>query len=138
MKLDVGTLSEKHEKEDFMIFHMTKKWIGVLIFFFLVGFLCAGNGNAHPPKNMIIQYDPDVQMLSVTINHPVQNSSKHYMEEVSIKKNGQIIGTYPYTSQPVKSPFIYTYKVSAKSGDVLKVRAKCSILGSKTGTLRIF
>jgi hypothetical protein len=109
----------------------------MLLSLFVV-FICASNGNAHPPKNMTVQYDADVQMLNITIDHPVKDPSKHYIKEVKIEKNGKPVDSYPYTTQPGKSPFTYTYKVPAQSGDTIKVRVKCSILGSKTGTLRIF
>jgi len=92
---------------------------------------------AHGPGDVILNYDSDSQILSVTISHSVSNPQKHYIKKITITKNGKPLETYEYKSQPDPSSFTYTYNVKAKEGDTLKVKAKCNYFGSKTRELTI-
>ncbi len=91
--------------------------------------------SATSPSSVTLSYDVAAQSLKVTIVHSTSSPDSHYIKTVEIKKNDDIVETAKYESQPGPTEFSYTYKVSAKTGDTLKVKAKCSYFGSKTETL---
>ena len=114
-----------------------KAYIFCMLLCFLAIFFCPAATQAHGPGDVILNYDSDSQILSVTISHSVSNPQKHYIKKITITKNGKPLETYEYKSQPDPSSFTYTYNVKAKEGDTLKVKAKCNYFGSKTRELTI-
>lgn len=95
------------------------------------------SAQAHPPGTVTLQYDRDAKVLTVTITHSVSDETTHYIESVTIARNGAPIKTFEYKSQPDKKTFTYEYLIEAQKGDELKVRAGCSYFGSKTNTLMV-
>ena len=110
-------------------------WIAVIVGLFSITNIQVAN--AHPPKDVSISYDLVQQTLSVTISHKTTFTSKHYIESVTIIKNGTVLSTKEYTNQPKEKPFIYTYPVSAAAGDVLEVKATCRIFGSQEAKITV-
>jgi len=94
--------------------------------------VCSTTANAHRPGSVILDYNIDTKVLSVTITHSVSNPAKHYVDKIKIALNGELIKTFEYTSQPDNSTFTYQYSIEAKDGDELKVKADCSYFGSRT------
>ena len=92
---------------------------------------------AHPPKEVSLAYDAQKQVLSVTITHSSFFPSKHYIKSVDISRNGTVVTSVPYTSQPAGDTFTYTYPVPASPGDELSVNASCSIFGSRGAKLAV-
>jgi hypothetical protein len=90
---------------------------------------------AHSPGSVTLSYNLTTQILTVTVVHKTNSPSSHYINKVEIKKNGKSIESQNYTNQPDPSEFSYTYKISAKMGDILEVTASCSVYGSKTDKL---
>lgn len=90
---------------------------------------------ANPPQDVKLGYASNSQTLTVTIIHESSFTGFHYIKSVEIKKNGIVVSTNTYDSQPDPATFTYTYKVSAAKGDTLEVTATCSLFGSKTATL---
>jgi hypothetical protein len=86
---------------------------------------------AHTPTAMTIKFDPNTAKLYVTITHPVDDPTTHYLSKVQVKLNGQVISDPPYKSQPSKDMFTLTYDVNANPGDAVWVVATCV----KGGTL---
>jgi hypothetical protein len=110
------------------------------VFFHFLGFLLllalCGIVAANPPASVQLSYNLSDDTMQVTILHLVQDPSTHYVRTVEIRKNGQLILTKNYSSQPsASSPFTYTYPVSASPGDTLEATAVCNIQGSTTGSL---
>jgi hypothetical protein len=87
---------------------------------------------ANAPSSMTIAYNLETQDLRVTITHPVNDQTTHYIYEVKIEKNGVLYNTSFYDSQPDQNSFTYTYKVNATTGDIIDVTASCIQGGSKT------
>jgi hypothetical protein len=87
------------------------------------------------PQDVKIEYDSSAQTLTVTIAHKSSFTGIHHIKTVEIRKNGTIINTTNYDTQPGKSPFSLTYKVAAAEGDKLEVTATCNLSGSKTETI---
>ena len=80
---------------------------------------------AHAPTNITIAYNPDMHKLSVTVTHPVDDPTTHYIRGVHVKLNGDVISDPTYKSQPYKNTFTYTYDVAAHPGDTIWVIATC-------------
>ncbi|MFW6121566.1 MAG: hypothetical protein ACOC80_11805 [Petrotogales bacterium] len=88
---------------------------GIITFFLASVTYCVG---AHSPSSMFLTYNPDVGTLTVDISHQVDDPDSHYVENIEIRKNGELIGTYDYTSQS-GSNFDYIYDIDASDGDTL-------------------
>jgi len=95
--------------------------------------LVALPASANPPKSVEISYDQLTSDLSVTIDHPAGGISGHYIKEVSLTVNGNMVSDSFYTSQPA-DVFTYTYPLSLKPGDVVVATATCSITGTGSRT----
>jgi hypothetical protein len=93
--------------------------------------------SAHPPSNMVLEYDFESQQLDVTITHNTPAPNQHYVEKVEIWVNDDLKLTRDYTSQPTANTFTYTYDVSAKDSDIIKVKATCSISGDITEEITV-
>lgn len=90
---------------------------------------------SHGPSSVTLKYDLQKQTLTVSVTHS-PFSGDHYVKEIEIGKNGQVVGKYPYSAQAGES-FTYTYQIPAKAGDTLEVKASCSKYGSKTGKILV-
>ena len=86
---------------------------------------------AHPPQNVEVGYDQKAQTLTVKITHNSNNPDRHYVKEVEVKKNGQVVQRGVYTKQ-AGDVFVYTFAMAATGADTIDVTAFCSIHGSKT------
>ncbi len=113
-----------------------KKTMGMLAFIF-GAVLFSSMAYADPPQDVKIGYDLKSQILTVTITHKSSYPGFHYIKLVEIKKNGVVVGTNNYDTQPDVATFTYTYKVPVGKGDALEVNAVCSLSGSKTATLDV-
>ena len=110
------------------------RWVSIVL---AVGLLTVASVSAHAPSEIHLAYDSPTQTLQVTIVHSVSDPATHYIEFVSIKKNGTFFSAQEYTSQPTSSQFTYTFKVPAAPGDVLEVTAECNLGGVLTGRLEV-
>jgi hypothetical protein len=85
---------------------------------------------AHAPSDMSISYNELSKNLSVSITHQVQNPLVHYIQEVRVTINGNVVSDSRYTSQPVPDTFTYTFPVLTVPGDTIEVTASCNMGGS--------
>lgn len=86
---------------------------------------------AHSPQRMEIIYDYKTQTLNVHITHATQNPAQHFVKEVVVKKNGQVVDRKAYTRQSADG-FTYTLITPATAKDTFEVTAVCSVQGSLT------
>jgi desulfoferrodoxin (superoxide reductase-like protein) len=86
---------------------------------------------AHSPQKVDVSYDFASQTLVVKITHTSNNPDRHFVKEVVVKKNGQVVQRGEYTKQ-AGDTFTYTYKMAATGADTIEVTAVCSIHGSTT------
>lgn len=101
----------------------------------LLGFPFRAAANA--PKEVLLTYDATARTLTVQITHPSSSPSWHYIQKVEINKGGKTISATDYKSQPDQATFSYVYPIEAAPGDVLEVKASCSIFGSRTEKLTV-
>ena len=92
---------------------------------------------ANAPKEVLLTYDAAAKTLTVQITHSSSSPGWHYIEKVEIKKGEKTISTAEYKSQPDQATFSYVYPIEAAPGDVLEVKASCSIFGSRTEKLTV-
>ena len=97
----------------------------------------AAPASAHAPKAVVLSYDAAAQTLQVAITHSTFFTSSHYIILVDIKKNGKTVGSFPYTSQPDKNQFSYSYPVQAANGDILEAAVTCNLFGSTASALTV-
>jgi hypothetical protein len=114
---------------------MKKKKYFVIVIMLVFSTLGAMQVSAHPPQDMVLDYDKDTMMLDTTITHIVDNPNSHYIFKVEIEKNDVPYDTYLYENQPNDDTFTYQYTVEADVGDEITVSAFCSIGGSITRSL---
>ena len=109
---------------------------GVLIATFLqLGFPFRAAASA--PKELLLTYDATARTLTVQITHSSASPEFHYIEKVEIKKDGKTSSATEYNNQPNRETFSYVYPIEAAPGEVLEVKAICSILGTKTVKLTV-
>ena len=90
---------------------------------------------AHPPQDMVLDYNVTTSTLDVTITHNTLDPMSHYVYKVEIKVNGDLYLSKLYTSQPTSSTFSYNYTVLTNTSDQISVTAFCILFGSITKTL---
>jgi desulfoferrodoxin (superoxide reductase-like protein) len=127
---------DHHNDREEMIIMMKKIALAVVGLFLCFIFLPLGV-QAHAPKSVGLDYDLSKQTLTVTIEHWALTPTVHFIEKVEIKKNGKVVKTAEYKSQPAQEEFSYTYTIPAEVGDKFEVTAFCSVHGSTTSTLRV-
>jgi hypothetical protein len=93
------------------------------------------SGGAHPPQEVVLSYDQAQRTLEVRITHASKDPATHYVKKVEIKRADKTIAATEYQSQPGQATFAYVYPVEIGDGDVLEVKATCSVFGSKTEKL---
>ena len=92
---------------------------------------------AHPPQDMVLDYDIDTQILSVSITHISPAPNSHYVNRIDVERNDEVIISEEYDSQPTTSEYTNTYDISAVIGDELIVTAYCNIQGSITRSITV-
>jgi desulfoferrodoxin (superoxide reductase-like protein) len=92
---------------------------------------------AHPPQDMVLDYNKETSELSVTITHLTPAPTAHYIYKIDIELNDEEINSEEYTSQPTTDTFTYIYIVDAEFGDVITVTAYCNIQGSISRSLTV-
>ena len=108
-----------------------------LLFVLMIFYFYPQVSYADAPQDVKLEYNSNAQTLTVTITHKSSFPGFHHVKTVEIKKNSAVISTTHYDTQPGKSPFTYTYEVSATEGDKLEVTVTCSLSGSKTATITV-
>ena len=109
--------------------------MGVFVTVLLAGQLVAVD--AHTPAQISLEYDFDLQELTVTVSHSVSDTNTHYIYEIVVEKNSALFTTESYTSQSSTSGMSETISIPAVDGDVLSATAKCSISGQVSGQVTV-
>ena len=90
------------------------------------------NVKAHNPADVLLDYNSNTEVLTVTIVHGVSDRNSHYINSVYITVNGSMVLNELYTSQPTSSTFSYTYNITANGGARIQVTATCIVGGDNT------
>jgi len=111
-----------------------------LIMFFLLYFLLpsASIAFAHPPQDIIIDFDPASKILKAVIIHNVANPENHYIKQVDIGINGKEIIVHKLTRQGNNNEQTVSYLIpDVKLGDTLSVEGHCSISGNLEKEIKV-
>ena len=108
----------------------------------MIGLLIAISGtwteaSAHGPSSVNLTFDVEIQILTVSISHSVSDPATHYISSVEIYINTILNQSNSYTSQPTSNQFDYEYNLNVTDGDVIDVKAICSLSGSRTQSLTV-
>lgn len=112
-----------------------QKSIGIVLVLLISIFMASTQAVATSPRYMKLQYQPNT--LTVIILHFSPITKIHYVYKVDIEKNGNLIDTQLYQSQPRFFFFTYNYNINATNGDQLSVTAYCSLFGKLTRTTTV-
>jgi len=94
--------------------------------------------NANPAHKVTLVYDPETAKLSVTIVHPVMDTEKHFISEITVLVGDKEIEKKELTKQSTKESETYEITLPGLSkGNVITVEAKCNQFGRKSGKLTI-
>jgi hypothetical protein len=115
-----------------MMMEMRHLVIGILVLTML-----SGHAIAHTPSGVDVSYDERTGDLGVAITHQVDDSTTHYVKQVTVRQGTTVLVSQSYTSQPGKSAFTYRYnlpQLKEKSGEIT-VDVECNVFGTRTGTI---
>ena len=100
--------------------------------------LYAGFCAAHPPSAIRLTYEPDSNILNVTVEHSVNDVKKHYIRTVIVKINERMAITQNLTLQPEEDMLPLTYSIyDVKTGDTLNISATCNVSGSLNKSIKV-
>jgi desulfoferrodoxin (superoxide reductase-like protein) len=93
---------------------------------------------AHPPRTVELAYSKENTELTVTSNHPVGDSSAHYISVITVSLNKKQLAELKFDSQSSAQSHVAKFELTgAKEGDVVSVKSTCNKAGSKTAKLTI-
>ncbi|MCK7504898.1 MAG: hypothetical protein MZV70_12965 [Desulfobacterales bacterium] len=81
---------------------------------------CRTGTGAQPAESRRVLRLRQGQTLVVKITHTSNNPDRHFVKEVVVKKNGQVVQRGEYTKQ-AGDTFTYTYKMAATGADTIEV-----------------
>ena len=94
--------------------------------------------NANPARKVTLKYDKETEKLTVTILHPVRDTVKHYISEITILVDEKEIETKELTSQSSADAEVYEITLPGlKKGAEIEVQTKCNQFGRKKGKLTV-
>lgn len=92
--------------------------------------------NANPARKVTLKYDNETEKLTITILHPVRDTVKHYISEITILVDDKEIEKKELTSQSSADTEVYEITLPGlKKGSVIEVETKCNQFGRKKGKL---
>lgn len=104
----------------------------------LAAVLLAGSAWAHPPKDVILEFATDTQMLTVNAPHDTKDATKHFVGAIQVDLNGEKIIEQKMKSQITAAEGKAHFWIhDAKIGDTITVTATCNIAGKKSASLKI-
>jgi hypothetical protein len=104
-----------------------RKYIAIFSIFIIGLFMMSMQVGATAPRYMKLVYTPG--NLKVTILHFSPFPKFHYVYKVDVEKNGVLVVSQQYTSQPRIFFYTYSYEITASSGDQITVTANCVLFG---------
>lgn len=112
--------------------------ISLITFFLILGALISpSTALAHPPSNIQLSYVGEKGVLSVEITHRVGNPSNHYVDKISVFKNGEFVLEKSYDEQDASNGSTYRYELAANNGDKIEVKATCNRFGNISRTIEV-
>ena len=109
-----------------------------ILFLVLLALIVPVTMQAHPPKDIVAEFDYETKELTVTISHFVDDPVRHYIDKIVVELNDGEIITQKLKVQETKGEQKALYMVTdAAEGDKISVTAYCSIAGKKKITIDV-
>lgn len=108
---------------------MKRKSVTTLIITIITGMIfsiVSGSADGHSPSDMDLEYNNDLMQLKVMITHTVEDPSLHYIDKITVFKNGSHYTNNTYNSQPENSDLIYSFQLNLDGGEKIRVVATCN------------
>ena len=104
--------------------------------FILFSMLISTISFAHPPKNVVLNFNKETGQMDINIEHSVSNTKVHFIKEIVIKAGdkGYFIEEFPQQSSKKSETLTVSLPV-LKKGEDIEVTAKCSVYGKKKALL---
>lgn len=91
---------------------------------------------AHAPKKIILTFDKATSTLTADMIHKVKDINSHYISEVTIYVNGEKVKVATFKKQTEILNEVSDFKLEdIKSGDEIKLVAKCNKFGKKASKI---
>lgn len=104
---------------------------------FLPLLLISVPAESHPPSNMELDYAGGDNTLTVRTTHRVGNPSNHYIEKITVFKNGNQVLEENYDEQQAGDGGDYAFELAAQNGDSIEVVAECNQFGSISQSIEV-
>lgn len=116
---------------------MTSKILKIILTF-TITILLSAPLLAHPAKTVDLKWDEAKSTLDVSIEHPVKNTSKHYISRIVISVNGNIVEDIGYSSQNGSRWINETFKISkVPKGATIEVETTCNVFGKRKNSITL-
>ena len=114
---------------------MKRFLILILALFFL---MLGSPAFAHPPSDIIFNFDSRNNIFSIGVVHIVQDAQKHFIGNISIKLNGNKWLMQNFLIQTNLQTQAVSYVIlGLKKGDVIEVTATCNQKGQLKKAFKI-
>jgi len=113
------------------------KWpLAFLILFILL--VAVPTAYAHPPSNILLNFDSKTKILQAVITHNTSNPLNHYIKKVGVGLNGKEIIEQSISGQDNFESQTVSYLIpDIKDGDVLSVEGSCSVSGKLKKEIKV-
>lgn len=109
-----------------------------LLLLFIAIFAFGMSVMAHAPKKIILTFDKATNTLKADIQHKVKDVEDHFISDIIIYVNDKEVKTSTYEKQSEKLNEVFEIQLeNVKSGDEIKLKAKCNKFGSKSSKIKV-
>ncbi len=107
---------------------MRRVFLGVFLLLFLIG----STAIAHPPREVVAEFDLESNVLSVDVTHTVGADPIHFIEKIIVSHNDKEIIVQQISKQLGDSQTFLYFIPEVEEGDEIEIEAVCSIFGDKS------
>jgi len=107
---------------------MKKILFTVLMLFFLICITAI----AHPPREVVAEFNLENNVLSVNVTHNVGGDPVHFIENITVSHDGKEIIVQQISKQLGDSQTFLYFIPEAEEGDEIEIVAVCNIFGEKS------
>ncbi len=101
-------------------------------------FLITSLAYAHPPQDIEVSYNKGDDILKVVVSHHVSNPQKHFIENIKITRDENIILDKDFAYQTDNNTQSIDIKpLGLKAGDKITIEAECIIYGKLKKLIQI-
>jgi desulfoferrodoxin (superoxide reductase-like protein) len=107
---------------------MRRGFLGAFLLLLLMGSIAM----AHPPSEVVAEFDLESNVLSVEVTHTVGGDPIHFIEKITVSHNGKEIIVQQISKQLGDSQTFLYFIPEVEEGDKIEIVAVCNIFGDKS------